>query len=58
MHKIVSIKTGKKTHWKILVYLPGIEPGLPAASSSVLTTIYTNHAITILMYKLRYINIT
>ena len=56
MHKIGSIKTGKKN--TILVYLPGIEPGLPAASSSVLTTIYTNRAITILMYKLRYINIT
>ena len=65
MHNIGSIKTGKKTkqairhktHWKMFVSLPGVEPG---ACGVVLqcTNHYTNRAITILMCKLRYINIT
>ena len=54
----VSKQEGKyKTHWKILKSLPGIEP--EAFGVVLLCTIhYTNRAITILMYKLRYINIT
>ena len=56
MHKIGSIKTGKKTHWTILVYLPGIEPGASGVAL-LCTNHYTNRDISILMYKLRYINI-
>ena len=39
-----------KTHWKMFVSLPGVEPG---ASVVVLqcTNHYTNPAITIVMYK-------
>ena len=46
-----------KTHWKHLVSLPGIESG---ASGVVLqcTNHYANHAIIILIYKLRYMHIT
>ena len=56
MHKIWSRKTGKKTHWKILVSLPGIEPGASGVAL-LCTNHYTNRDISILMYKLRYINI-
>ena len=56
MHNIGSIKTGKKTK-HIGKFLPEIEPG---ACGVVLqcTNHYTNRATTILMYKLRYVNIT
>ena len=56
MHKIESMKTGEKILENFSV-LAKVHLGLPASHSSVLTN-YTNHATTILLYKLRYINIT
>ena len=57
MHKIGSIQTGEKSIGTFYCAGEGFEPG---ASGIVLqcTNHYTNHATTILKYKLRYINIT
>ena len=57
MHKIESIKTGEKILENVSVLLKIWTVG---ASGIVLqcTNHYTNRATTILMYKLRYVNIT
>ena len=47
----------EKKYWKILVYLRRFEPGPPGVALQC-GNHYTNRATTILLYKLRYINIT
>ena len=57
MHKIENFQTGEKNIGKFYCAGQGLNPG---ASGVVFqcTNHYTNHVITILMCKLRYINIT
>ena len=52
MHKIESMKTGEK-----ILENFGFEPG-PSGVALQCTNHYTNRDTTILLYKLRYINIT
>ena len=56
MHKIESMKTGEKI-LENFVSLPRFEPG-PFGVALQCANHYTNRAITIMLYKLRYINIT
>ena len=56
MHKIESMKTGEKMLGNFSV-LPRFEPR-PSGDALQCTNHYTNRDTTILLYKLRYINIT